>query len=61
MLIFVETKQAEHRLKLEKELQDAVFNNNFEQTKSCLKKIKKDSIKHVVNSTTSGNHNLLYR
>ena len=57
----MENKQIEVRLKLEKDLQDSVFNNDFEGTELCLKKINKDNRKQVINSTTSGNHTLLYR
>ena len=60
-LKYLELKQIEVRLKLEKELQDAVFNNDYDETKQCLKKISKDNVKQIVNSTTSGNHTLLYR
>jgi hypothetical protein len=57
-----ETKQSETRAKLEKELQDAVFNNDFNETKACLVKISKEiNVKQIINSTTSGNHTLLYR
>jgi hypothetical protein len=50
------------RAKLEKELQDAVFNNDFNETKACLNKIAKEiNVKQIINSTTSGNHTLLYR
>ncbi len=47
---------------MEKELQDAVFNNDFNETKACLNKIGKEiNVKQIINSTTSGNHTLLYR
>ena len=57
----MENKQMDFRLKLEKDLQDAVFNNDFEGTEHCLKKINKENRKQVINSTSSGNHTLLYR
>lgn len=48
---------------LEKDLQDAVFNNDFELLKQCLTKIRENNLnlKQFINSTTSGNHTLLYR
>ena len=57
----MENKQIELRQKLEKELQDAVFNNDYAGTELSLKKISKENRKQVINSTTSGNHTLLYR
>ena len=57
----LEHKQIEARRQLEKRLQDAVFNNDLENTKTCLTKLPKHSVKQVINSTTSGNHTLLYR
>ena len=51
----------ESRRSLEKDIQDAVFNNDLEQTADCLKKLEKENIKQIINSTTSGNHTLLYR
>lgn len=60
-LKFTEEKRIESRLELEKELQDAVFNNDIDNVKECMKKIDPVNLKQVINTTTSGNHTLLYR
>lgn len=56
-----ETKRIDERLKLEKSLQDAVFNNDYEETMNCIRVIAPENLKQVINTTTSGNHTLLYR
>ncbi len=51
----------ETRLTLIKNLEDAVFKNDFDLTQECLLKINKESIKQVLNSTNSGSQTLLHR
>ena len=57
----LETSQMRVRQHLEKELHEAVFNNDYEHVCRCLKRIPLDNLRRMVNSTTSGNHTLLYR
>lgn len=58
----IEMNTIEHRLKLEKSLQDAVLiHNDHELTMESLLKINKENVKQVINSTTSGSHTLLYK
>lgn len=57
-----EMNTIEHRLKLEKSLQDAVLiHNDHELAMDSLLKINKENVKQVINSTTSGSHTLLYK
>jgi ankyrin repeat protein len=60
-LKLIEKKQIEERQKLEKNLQDAVFDNDLEETRTCLSAIDPAHVRQVINSTTSGNHTLLFR
>lgn len=57
----IEDHRIEARLELIKELEDAVFKNDFEQTEACLIKLKNENIKQILNSTSTGSQTLLHR
>jgi ankyrin repeat protein len=57
----MDIQSIEARHQLEEQLQDALFNNDSLQITNCLKKFPPESIKQVINSTSSGNHSLLFR
>ena len=57
----MERKGIEARLAIEKDIQEAVYNNELDAVRQSLSKLEPANLKQIINSTPIGTHSLLYR